>query len=139
MPVKPPAWIGIAMLLCGVACMFAISWPVASVVLTFTLAALAIRSIFPRGALKHGPDCLLGCGRIGPQSSRGEFNLPADVDQSMTVLSAYAPCADVLGDGSTHTAEVAASNHVRINCQESDAMTANDKPLVGGHSIHGAI
>ena len=136
---KPPVWIGPAMLICGVASMFTISWPVASVVLTFTLVALSILSIFPRGCtLKRGPDRLLGCGRIAP-SGRGEFDLPADVDQSMTALRLAASPADVLDDGSTHTTEVAASFRGRINCQESDAMTANDKPLVGGHSIHGAI
>jgi len=124
---KPAVWIGPAMLLCGVACMFAISWPVASVVLTFTLVALAIISIFPRGCtLKRGPDRLLGCGRIAP-SSRGEFDLPADVDSSDLALAGI--------ERSPHTTEVAASLRARINCQESDAITANDKPLVGGHSF----
>ena len=57
---KPPVWIGPAMLLCGVACMFCISWQVASVVLTFTLAALAILSILPRGQAIQSQDCLPG-------------------------------------------------------------------------------
>ena len=48
------------MLLCGVACMFCISWQVASVVLTFTLAALAILSILPRGQAIQSQDCLPG-------------------------------------------------------------------------------
>ena len=60
MPVKPPVWIGPAMLICGVASMFTISWPVASVVLTFTLVALSILSIFPRG-----------CTLTRPRSSAG--------------------------------------------------------------------
>ena len=57
---RPAAWIGPAMLLCGVAYMFCISWPVASVVLTFTLAALAILSILPRGQAIQSQDCLPG-------------------------------------------------------------------------------